>query len=83
METLTFIDDNNNIQTIDCFDAEGVSKGLKKIAIELGYDLPAKMKIEELKKILINLNATMHCKKCTIVREWRCVIIFYKASLPI
>ena len=33
LEILTFIDDN------------GVPKGLKKIAFEFGYDLPAKIKI--------------------------------------
>jgi hypothetical protein len=43
VETLTYVDEIGADRTIGCYD-EGVSKGLKKIAIELGYnDLDSKI----------------------------------------
>ena len=44
-KTLEFMDKNENVQTINCYDEAGISKGLKKIAVELGYELPEKIKI--------------------------------------
>ena len=40
VETLSFSDSTGTIQTINCFDDAGKSKGLKQIAIELVFDLP-------------------------------------------
>ncbi len=77
LEILTFIDDNENIQTINCYEGNGVSKGLKKIAFELGYDLPAKIKIEELKKILIQHPAFSPIKKFIKLAEEYGVKIIY------
>ena len=53
VETLEFTDDNGETRTIECFDEAGVSKGLKKIAVELGYDLPDKLKVDKIRAILI------------------------------
>jgi hypothetical protein len=44
-ETLTYVDETGADRTISCYD-EGVSKSVKKIAIELGYnDLDSKIDI--------------------------------------
>ena len=52
-ETLYYIDDGGVAKNIDCFDENGESKSLKQIAIELGYSLPEKIRIDEIRKILI------------------------------
>jgi len=53
VEILTYIDNNDNIQTIDCYDENGVSKGHRKIANKLGYNLPKKIKYEDIKRVLL------------------------------
>jgi hypothetical protein len=39
---LEFIDKNESFQTINCYDEAGISKGLKNITVELGYELSEK-----------------------------------------
>jgi hypothetical protein len=53
VNTLTYEDETGADRTISCHD-EGVSKGLRKIAIELGYnDLDSKIGLVALQNILI------------------------------
>ena len=54
-----------NVQTINCYDEAGISKGLKKIAVELGYELPEKIKIEDLRKLLVQHPGFCPVKKLT------------------
>ena len=68
-KTLEFMDKNENVQTINCYDEAGISKGLKKIAVELGYELPEKIKIEDLRKLLIQHPAFCPVKKLTKLAE--------------
>ena len=51
--TIQYTEQNGTVQTINCYDEKGLSKGLKKIAVELGYDLPVQYKRKEIKEILI------------------------------
>jgi hypothetical protein len=55
--------------TIDCFDENGESKGLKIIAIKLGYSLPEKIRIDEIRKKLIERPAFLPTKKLTKLEE--------------
>lgn len=56
---------------------KGKSKGLKQITIELGYDLSSKIKLEELKKMLIDHPAFQEYKKLEILaRKYNIKIIF-------
>jgi hypothetical protein len=48
------LDENAEMQKISCFDESGKSKGLKQIAIELGFNFPGKIKFEELRNMLKN-----------------------------
>lgn len=67
--TIQFTGSDGLIQTINCFDDDGVSKGLKKIATELGYDFPSKFKLKEIKEILIEHPAFSPVKKLTHLAE--------------
>ena len=69
VETLNYIDESGVEKTIDCFDENGESKGLKIIAIELGYSLPEKIRIDEIRKILIEHPAFSPTKKLTKLAE--------------
>lgn len=52
VNTIRWKDENENDKELETFDIEGVSKGLKKIALELGYTLKEKIKLDEVKTIL-------------------------------
>ena len=77
VNNLNFIDLNGNNQTVECYDDKGVSKGLKKIAVELGYDLPDKIKVQEIREILVNHPAFSPAKKLTRLAEKYGVKIIY------
>ena len=47
---LNFTDEAGDVQTIQCYDDDGVSKGLKAIAEELKFSFPEKIKLNELRK---------------------------------
>jgi hypothetical protein len=47
---LNFTDEAGDVQTIQCNDDDGVSKGLKAIAEELKFSFPEKIKLNELRK---------------------------------
>ncbi len=65
VEALTYVDETGANRTISCYD-EGVSKGLKKIAIELGYnDLDSQIGLLALLNILIQHPAFSLIKKLT------------------
>ena len=66
VETLEFTDDNSETRTIECFDEAGVSNGLKKIAVKLGYDLPDKLKVDEIRAILIE-----HPAPCATIKLYK------------
>ncbi len=69
VDSISFIDETGTNRTIPCYDEEGVSKGLKKIAFDLGYVLPSKIRLEELKNILIHHPAFSPIKKLTLLAE--------------
>jgi hypothetical protein len=48
------LDQNVEIQKINCFDQNGKSKGLKKIAAELGFKCSTNIKLDELKDLVKN-----------------------------
>ena len=50
-ETLKWTE-NNTEKWINCYDENGQSKGLRQIATELGYVVPLKMKLEEIREML-------------------------------
>jgi hypothetical protein len=63
VETFTYVDESGADMTMSCND-EGVSKGLKKIAIEIGYnDLDSKIGLLAHQKILIQHPAFSLIKK--------------------
>jgi hypothetical protein len=69
VNTLTYEDETGADWTISCHD-EGVSKGLRKIAIELGYnDLDSKISLVALQNILIQHPAFSPMKKLTKLTE--------------
>jgi transposase len=51
-DSLNWIDDNGNEQSLDLYFQNGQSKGLKNIAIELGYELASNIKLDPLREIL-------------------------------
>jgi hypothetical protein len=55
------LDDNNKRQKLQLFHKEGdfagQSKGLKQIAIELGYEMPEVSKLDDYKRVLSNHEA--------------------------
>ena len=74
VNTLTYADETGADRTISCHD-EGVSKGLKKIAIELGYnDLDSKIGLLALQNILMQHPAFSPIKKLTKLAEKYCYI---------
>jgi transposase len=52
VECLEWLDENANMQKINCFDEFGKSKGLKKLALELGYTFSTNIKLDELKSLI-------------------------------
>jgi hypothetical protein len=77
VETINYDDVNGEIKTIQCFDELGISKGLKKIAIELGYELPYNIKVAELRSILLEHSAFAPAKKLSRLAEKYGVKIIY------
>lgn len=61
LETLTWEDDNGEKQFLDLYfkegDLTGQSKGLKQIALDLGFEMPERSKLEDYKRILSNHKA--------------------------
>jgi hypothetical protein len=54
VDSVDFTDDKGINRSILCYDEDGLSKGLKKIAFKLGYDnFPIKTSLKQLKDILI------------------------------
>ncbi len=54
VDSIDFTDDKGINRSILCYDEDGLSKGLKKIAFKLGYDnFPIKTSLKQLKDILI------------------------------
>ena len=73
VETLTYVDETGADRTISCYD-EGVSKSVKKKAMELGYnDLVSKIGLLALQNILIQHPAFSPIKKLTKLAEKYCV----------
>jgi len=56
VSTLEYVDEMNNLKTIDCFirsgPEQGKSKGLLAIALELGFKISNNCKLDELKVLL-------------------------------
>jgi hypothetical protein len=77
VESINYDDVNGEIKTIQCFDELGISKGLKKIAIELGYELPYNIKVAELRSILLEHSAFAPAKKLSRLAEKYGVKIIY------
>jgi hypothetical protein len=77
VETLTYVDETGADRTISCYD-EGVSKGLKKKAIKLGYnDLDSKIGLLAIQNILIQHPAFSPIKKLTKLAEKYCVKVIF------
>jgi hypothetical protein len=54
VDSIDFTDNKGIVRTILCHDEDGASKGLRKIAYELGYDNSSiKTSLKQLKDILI------------------------------
>jgi hypothetical protein len=50
VDSIDFTDEKCIVRTILCYDEDGVSKGLRKIAYELGYDnLPIKTSLKQIR----------------------------------
>ena len=52
VEQIEYVDEQQQQQTIECFDNNGVSKGLLAIVKEFGVAPPTKCTLQELKAIL-------------------------------
>ncbi|CAF5093017.1 unnamed protein product, partial [Rotaria sp. Silwood1] len=56
VEQIEYVDDNGVAKVIDCYFKQGAykdqSKGLVELAKELGVQLPAKAKLDEIRKLL-------------------------------
>lgn len=67
LEVLSWLDDNNERQTLELFFKEGKlagqSKGLKQIALEIGFEMPEGSKLDDYKRILSNHKAFMKLTK--------------------
>ena len=46
--TIQFTNNNGEHETINCFDSKGISKGLKLMDAELGYQIPTKITLQEI-----------------------------------
>jgi len=54
VDHIDYLDERNKKQTIQCYDHNGISKGLLALAYELNVNVPQKCKLDELKTILSN-----------------------------
>lgn len=52
VDTIDYVDDQNVIRIINCYDDDGESKGLLKLAQELNLHIPQSCKLPELKVIV-------------------------------
>ncbi len=76
-KTLKWKDESNNDVELECFDADGISKGLKQIAIELGYEPKEKIKLAEIKELLKDhLAFAAESKLEVLARNYGVKIIF-------
>ncbi|CAF4585544.1 unnamed protein product, partial [Rotaria sp. Silwood2] len=75
LEQIEYVDENNATKIIDCYFKQGAnkgkSKGLVEVCKDLGVQLPAKVKLDEIREILSKHRAFQnHCELTTIEGLW-------------
>ena len=75
--TIQFTNNNGEHETINCFDSKGISKGLKLMDAELGYQIPTKITLQEIKEILLQHPAFSPIKKLSKLAEKYCIKVVY------
>ncbi|CAF1219347.1 unnamed protein product [Didymodactylos carnosus] len=77
VETIQFFDDKNQKHTLQCYDDDGVSKGLLQLAHDLNIFTPNKVKLPELKALLAEHPAFKNVSKLEkLATEYAVKIIF-------
>ena len=69
VKVINYTDISGQNKIIECFDELGISKGLKTIASEIGYELPDNIKVAEVRSILLEHPAFAPAKKLTKLAE--------------
>ncbi|CAF1586428.1 unnamed protein product [Didymodactylos carnosus] len=77
VDNIDFLDENNIKQTIECYDNQGISKGLLALAHELNLSIPNKCKLPQLKTIVAEHSAFKNVSKLEkLAAEYNVKIMF-------